>query len=126
MVDFIGPLKFLCNGEFAVALSGVLSGFSIAICPYKDATQSGVVQTALALKVPVILTNVGALPEMVKDGEYGSIVPPCDSELLAKDIVKMIKKTEILENMKKNITEKWLPSMSWSPIAQNYISIYEE
>lgn len=35
----------------------------VLVCPYKDATQSGVIMTALAFNLPHIVSNVGALPE---------------------------------------------------------------
>ena len=38
------------------------------MCPYTDATQSGVVYSSFALNTPVIATNVGGLSEMIDDG----------------------------------------------------------
>jgi glycosyltransferase involved in cell wall biosynthesis len=35
----------------------------VIVCPYRDATQSGVVMTANAFNIPTIVSNVGALPE---------------------------------------------------------------
>lgn len=63
-------------------LAGLLSECEFSVCPYKDATQSGVVQTAFSLGVPMLVTNVGALPDVVKDGQNGLVVPPCDSSSL--------------------------------------------
>lgn len=124
LVDFIGPLKFLCNGEFAVALFGVLSGFSIAICPYKDATQSGVVQTSFSMGVPVIATNVGALPETVKDGVNGIIVPACDVKSLSVSISELYTDKIKLEEFRKNIKSNWARQNEWNTIAKDYIKTY--
>ena len=46
------------------------------IQPYKKATQSGVTPLAYHFEVPMIVTNVGGLPEMVKDGISGLICEP--------------------------------------------------
>ena len=38
---------------------------------------------ALALGVPVVVTNVGGNPEVVRHGETGLLVPPQDDQALA-------------------------------------------
>lgn len=47
---------------------------NVVVLPYVSATQSGIVQIAFGLNVPVITTNVGGLPEVVDDGETGYVV----------------------------------------------------
>ena len=96
------------------------------MCPYKDATQSGVVQTAFALGVPIVATNVGALPEMVKNDVYGKIVPPCDSDSLAAAMIELITDADKLNRLKNNIKTQWHSSMSWSPIVDGYIELYKK
>ena len=44
-----------------------LSKCAISVCPYTDATQSGVIMTCFSLCKPVIATNVGGLGEMVEN-----------------------------------------------------------
>jgi glycosyltransferase involved in cell wall biosynthesis len=51
--------------------------------PYVSATQSGIVQIAWNYGVPVVTTTVGGLPEVVRDGETGFLVPPADPGALA-------------------------------------------
>jgi len=46
----------------------------VVVLPYRTATQSGIVQVAYNFEKPVIVTNVGGLPEVVKDGETGYLV----------------------------------------------------
>lgn len=48
----------------------------IVVQPYKSATQSGVTQIAYHFDKPMIVTNVGGLPEIVPDGKAGYVVPP--------------------------------------------------
>jgi len=48
----------------------------VAVLPYRSATQSGIVQTAYSFHLPVIVTGVGGLPDVVRDGETGYVVPP--------------------------------------------------
>ncbi|HSK13677.1 MAG TPA: glycosyltransferase [Phnomibacter sp.] len=46
------------------------------IQPYKNATQSGVTPVAYHFEVPMIVTNVGGLPQMVPDGKAGIVCQP--------------------------------------------------
>lgn len=44
--------------------------------PYKTATQSGVTQVAFHFEKPMLVTNVGGLPEIVPNGKIGYVVEP--------------------------------------------------
>ncbi|PUV25980.1 glycosyltransferase [Sphingobacterium athyrii] len=53
--------------------------FSAADCvvlPYRTATQSGITQVAYHFDLPMIVSNVGGLPELVQDGSVGYVVEP--------------------------------------------------
>lgn len=105
-------------------LAGLLEGCEFSVCPYRDATQSGVVQTALSMGVPLIVTNVGALPEVVIDGIYGKVVEPNNVDALAEAICELHGNANRLNLMRKNIKDYWLPNMSWNPIVDKYIKCY--
>lgn len=50
--------------------------FAAADCvvqPYRTATQSGITQVAYNFNKPMIVTNVGGLPEIVEDGKVGFV-----------------------------------------------------
>lgn len=49
--------------------------------PYKSATQSGVTQIAFHFEKPMLVTNVGGLPEIVPNGKIGYVVEPDDREI---------------------------------------------
>ncbi len=49
------------------------SAADVVIQPYRSATQSGVTQIAYHFEVPMIVTNVGGLPEIVPDGVVGYV-----------------------------------------------------
>ena len=49
--------------------------------PYKTATQSGVTQIAFHFEKPLLVTNVGGLPEIVPDGKVGFVVEPNASQI---------------------------------------------
>ena len=43
---------------------------------YRSATQSGITQIAYHFERPMLVTNVGGLPEIVEDGKVGYVVAP--------------------------------------------------
>ncbi|MCF7809700.1 glycosyltransferase [bacterium] len=54
--------------------------------PYLSATQSGIIPIALRCSRPVVVTNVGGLPEMVDDGRSGYLINSNDPKELAAAI----------------------------------------
>ena len=49
--------------------------------------------------LPVIASNVGGIPEVVKEGETGILVPPRDSKALSKAITTLIENPEMAKSM---------------------------
>lgn len=62
----------------------------IVVLPYISATQSGIVQIAYGFEKPVVVTNVGGLPEVVKNGKTGYVVEAENSEAIAQAIIKFL------------------------------------
>jgi glycosyltransferase involved in cell wall biosynthesis len=59
----------------------------LVVQPYKNATQSGVSQIAYHFEKPMVVTNVGGLPEIVPNEKAGFVVKP-DSQEIADAIVR--------------------------------------
>ncbi len=53
-----------------------LSAADFVIQPYRNATQSGVTPLAYHFEKPMLVTNVGGLPDLVPDGKVGLIAEP--------------------------------------------------
>ena len=106
-------------------LADLIRGALFTVCPYTDATQSGVVYSSFALNTPVIATRVGGLPEMIDDGKTGIIIPPKDVNALAAAIQSYLDNPELLQNMSDNIAESAKSGKgSWNVIAKEYVDIY--
>ena len=56
------------------------------VLPYTDGTQSGVAALALGFERPVVASAVGSIPELVRHGQNGLLVPPSDLEALVHAI----------------------------------------
>ena len=106
-------------------LAGMLRACEFGVCPYKDATQSGVVQTAFTLGVPMVVTNVGALAVAVQHNITGLVVKPCDANDLANGIMDLYSNKEKRNTMRTHIKEIWMKDMGWETIADDYLKCYE-
>lgn len=54
---------------------------------------------AMAMRCPIVATNVGGVPEVVLDGETGILVPPGDPVQLARGIIQLLKDTSLAFKM---------------------------
>jgi glycosyltransferase involved in cell wall biosynthesis len=108
-------------------LAGLIKNALFAVCPYRDATQSGVIMSAYSFCTPVIVTDVGGLPEMVGNGLYGPIVPANDIESLAAAILNLVDNPDILNDYREKINaDYFIGSKSWEKIGEDMFNIYEE
>jgi glycosyltransferase involved in cell wall biosynthesis len=57
-------------------LAELINNAEFIVCPYREASQSGVLMTAFALNKPVLATNVGAFPEYIVENVNGMLVDP--------------------------------------------------
>jgi D-inositol-3-phosphate glycosyltransferase len=76
------------------------SAADLVVLPYLEATQSGVGLIAMQLERPVLATAVGGLPEFVRDGETGLLVPPRDPKAMAEAIVRFFRSPQEGERMR--------------------------
>jgi glycosyltransferase involved in cell wall biosynthesis len=99
---------------------------SVVVLPYIDGSQTGIIPIAYSFKKPVVVTDVGSIPEVVDDGKTGYIVPPRNPGALAKVIVRLLKDDELRRKMGENAYKKMKEELSWDKIAENTVSIYNE
>ena len=66
--------------------------------PYKSATQSGITQVAYHFETPMIVTNVGGLPEIVQDGKQGYVCE-VNSSAIASAILNLYEKQGKIEQI---------------------------
>ena len=72
----IDGIRFLNKYVSIQELAELIQNAEFIVCPYREATQSGVLMTAFALNKPVLATNVGAFPEYVVENVNGMLVDP--------------------------------------------------
>ena len=80
------------------------SAADIVAQPYKTATQSGVTQIAFHFEKPMLVTNVGGLPEIVPDGKIGYVVEP-EAQQIADALCRFFAENK-QEEFERNIVEE--------------------
>jgi glycosyltransferase involved in cell wall biosynthesis len=106
-------------------LASLLKNALFTVCPYKDATQSGVVQTAFSMGTPIVATDVGNFAQAIENGKSGVIVPPCDADALAEAMSDLVEHPEKLESFRKYIAGEWLERNGWEEVVTQYLNCYE-
>jgi glycosyltransferase involved in cell wall biosynthesis len=91
-------------------LSHLIYASKFVVCPYREATQSGVLMTAFAMGKTVMATNIGAFREYISDGINGMLTHP-EPHSIANGIMTMVDSDRYLD-MEKNIASGYSKSDS--------------
>lgn len=78
--------RFIDMGE----LVKFIEKSKFVVCPYRDATQSGVLMTANAVGKMVLATDVGSFSEYIDDNVNGMLTKPGDADALADKIIEAL------------------------------------
>ena len=92
--------------------------------PYLTATQSGVTQMAYSYDLPVVVTKVGGLPEIVDEGQSGFTIEPDNPKELANILEKNLQVGAFLEmpTYIKHFKQKF----SWEYFVNGIESVYSK
>ena len=96
----------------------------IVVLPYESATQSGIVQMAYGFYKPVIVTDVGGIPEVVDEGKTGYVVPPKDPHALAEAVKRFFSEGNAAEMTKYVHAEA--DRRSWDRMVDTIERLYEK
>lgn len=108
--------EFIPNDEIRYYFSAA----DLIVQPYRSATQSGITQVAYHFEKPMVVTNVGGLPEVVPDGKTGFVTSP-DATEIATAILKFYEPNSI-PNIAKNIKQE-KEKYSWSTFIKSLMSV---
>ena len=125
LIDELGLKDRVVLHDRFIADEDVCCYFSVAdslVLPYRSATQSGVTQIAYNFSLPMLVTNVGGLPEIVPDGVVGLVCEPTVDGILQG--LQRIYADGVLSQLKANFaTER--KRFSWSAMCDKLLEVYE-
>jgi glycosyltransferase involved in cell wall biosynthesis len=127
-VEFLGPLP-------DAALPLVYRSAQVLVLPSVERTCYGrsvrvsellglAVLEAMASGTPVIASRVGGLPEVVRDGETGFLVPPGDVAALHDRLHYVLSDSALAQRLGANAREDVLDRFTWAKVAERCLDGY--
>jgi glycosyltransferase involved in cell wall biosynthesis len=81
---------------------------------------------AMQYSIPVISSDEGGIPDIIKNDFNGIIVPSKNSEELAKKIMILIKDEKLRKELGNNGREKFLNEYTLDKFEQNLVNIISD
>ena len=119
-----GTVKFCTDLPWDETMK-ILKASQMLVVPSRTESIPQVIKEAFYLKVPVIATNVGGIPELVVHQETGILVPPEDPEKLTIAINNLLDNEESRRNFADNAFEFINKNFSWDVLLEKYTNLYE-
>ena len=79
---------------------------------------------AMAFGRAILATNVGGIPEFVVNGQNGVLIPSCNSDILASEIVQMLVDEETRSRLGMN-GMKWVRQFDYPMLVLKYEQLFE-
>jgi glycosyltransferase involved in cell wall biosynthesis len=83
------------------------------------------VEEAMMMELPVVATDVGAVREVVDDGQTGFVVPPRDPRALSDAILRILGDPQARERFGRRARERAVARFSSDECARTHLSAYE-
>ena len=103
-----------------------IKNFQIFVLPSLFEAFGLVILEAFSVKVPVIATSVGGIPEIISDGIDGILVPPKNINALSNAIVTLIEKENMRNELAQKGYEKFINEFTSAKMAKRTRAVYEE
>jgi glycosyltransferase involved in cell wall biosynthesis len=121
-----GRLSFLGVRKDVAQLVNCLDLFVLPSLPGEGLPN--VLLEAMACRIPVIATRVGGVPELVRDGQNGYLVPPGDAEALRTAFVQALSNRTRLQEIARagraTVEEKFSLSQQIATFERTYDELY--
>lgn len=106
-------------------IAKIMRSLDVFVLPSQAEGISNTILEAMATGLPVIATEVGGNPELVKADKTGLLVPPSDPELMANALLALVtnkgKRLELGKNAYQSVLEKF----SIQVMVNKYTAVYD-
>jgi len=103
-----------------------LKASSLLVIPSRMESIPQVIKEAFYLKIPIIATNVGGIPELITNNKTGILIPPDDPEVLQNSINKLLLDYETSKKLADNGYEFVINNLTWEILLPKYVKFYED
>ena len=121
----INSRTIFCGWKEKQEIQKIMSGCDLCVLPSRIESFGLTIAESMAAGIPVISTTAGAIPEIMKDGETGLLVPPDDIEALKIAIIYALENRDKMQSRAKAAQEKVKKFFSWDSAAKKHIEIYK-
>jgi glycosyltransferase involved in cell wall biosynthesis len=104
----------------------IIKSSQVIVVPSRMESLPTTVKEAFYLNVPVVATNVGGIPELIKDNETGMLVPSENPDKLADAVNELLSDKQKAERLANNGNKFVKNHMTWDIILPKYIQFYED
>jgi glycosyltransferase involved in cell wall biosynthesis len=118
-LQFLGPVDFAHKVE-------LLRTCTVLILPSHAENMPMSLLEGMAVGVPVVATRVGAVPEVLGDGEWGAVIAPGDHEALAAAIGTYLADPPAAEAIGRRAQERARQSWNVDKVAAALHALYVE
>jgi glycosyltransferase involved in cell wall biosynthesis len=125
-----GPLRLLFPQARGMVprqeLYALMERSSVVVCPSRRDGLPVVCAEAMAHGRPVVASAVGGLPDMIRDGETGLLVPPRDPAALRAAIDRLLADAELRRRLGRAARERIAELCAWERVLDRTIEAYED
>jgi len=104
----------------------ILKSSNVLVLPSRIESVPNVIKEAFYLKIPVVASNVGGIPEIVTHEKTGLLVPPNEPQSLADAINRLLENKEFARNLADAGYEFLIKNLTWDVLLPKYIKFYED
>lgn len=120
-----GKVVYCTNVSWKEAMT-VLKASSLLVIPSRMESIPQVIKEAFYLKIPIVATNVGGMPELIQDNVNGLLVTPENSEQLLETINKLLGDKESMKRFSEAGYDFVIKNLTWEVLLPRYIKFYED
>ena len=107
-------------------VSTLYSNYGFFIAPSRVEAQGVAMCEAMACGLPIIATNIGGIPEFVRDGIDGYLVNKDDFQAIKESIQKLTENKELFNQMSINARQRVINTCSSSVVLEKETSLMKE
>jgi len=119
-----GTVSYCTNISWNEAMK-ILKSSSILVVPSRMESIPWVIKEAFYLRIPVISTKVGGVPEIVENNVTGILVPPNDPDSLLNAINSLLNDKTFAKKLSDNAYEQCIKEMTYDALLPKYVDFYE-
>lgn len=120
----MGKVVYCTDMEWSDAMKN-LKASHVLVIPSRMESLPQAIKEAFYLKVPVVATSVGDIPELVKN-ETGILVPPNDPKALSDGINLLLKQKEMASSLADAAYELLIKNFTWDVLLPKYVEFYKK